>query len=184
MDENFKILAAHFIKGMMVHDQMASYYDFLGLRGYKKMHEFQYYKDSITYRKIQRYFINVYGRLVPEERVEDPQLIPEGWRGYKKEEVDANTKRNAVESGMKKWISWETDTKIKLQDAIKRLQDAGQIADAEFVKCILMDVTHELKCAERKLVDLISTNYDMVSIVESQTEIHDCYKKKMKELRG
>ena len=181
MDE-FKILASHFIKGMMVHDQMASYYDFLGLRGYKRMHEYQFYKDSKIYRSIQRYCINVYGTFVPEERVEDPQLIPEGWRNYKKDQVDANTKKNAVESGIKKWISWETDTKIKLQDSIKRMIDSGNIADTLFVNKILKDVTHELKCAERKLVDLISTNYDMSYIVEEQTEIHDHYKEKMNKI--
>ena len=181
MDE-FKILASHFIKGMMVHDQMASYYDFLGLRGYKRMHEYQFYKDSKIYRSIQRYCINVYGTFCPEERVDDPQLIPEGWRNYKKDQVDANTKKNAVESGIKKWISWETDTKIKLQDSIKRMIDSGNMADALFVNKILKDVTHELKCAERKLVDLISTNYDMSYIVEEQTEIHDHYKEKMNKI--
>ena len=181
MDE-FKILAAHFIKGMMVHDQMASYYDFLGLRGYKRMHEYQFYKDSMAYRSIQRYCINVHGKLVPEERVEDPQLIPESWRNYKKDEVDSGTKRNAVESGMKKWISWETDTKIKLQDCVKRMYDSGNIADALFVNKLLKDVTHELKYAERKLVDLISTNYDMSYIVETQTELHDHYKDRIEHL--
>ena len=148
------------------------------------MHEYQFYKDSIAYRSIQRYYINVYGRLIPEERVEDPKLIPEGWRNYKRDQVDQSTKRNAVESGIKNWISWETDTKIKLQDSVKRLHDAGQITDALFVNKLLKDVSHELKCAERMLVDLISTNYDMTSIVEAQTEIHDCYKAKMKKLRG
>lgn len=180
MEEIFRILAVHFIKGMMVHDQMASYYDFLGLRGYKRMHEYQFYKDSKAYREIQRYYINVYGKFVPEERVEDPQLIPEGWKNYKREDVDVNTKRNAVEGGFKKWISWETDTKIKLQDCVKRLYNEGYVADAVFVNKMLKDVSHELKYAERKFVDLISTNYDMSYIVESQKDLHDHYKDKLK----
>ena len=36
VDEVFSRLTAHMVKGFMMHDQMATAYNFLGLKGYKK----------------------------------------------------------------------------------------------------------------------------------------------------
>ena len=184
MEEIFKALASHYIKGMMVHDKLATYYDFLCLRGYKRCHEYQFYKDTLAYRSIQRYYINIYGRLIPDERIDEPMIIPDSWYRYIREDVDGNTKKNAVETGMKKWVEWEQETKSKLEDAVTTLHKNGNVSDALFVNKLLKDVCHELKCAERCIINLASSNYDMVHIIEEQTAIHDYYKAKMKRLEG
>ena len=43
IEEIFGRISQHMIRGMMTHDQLASYYDFLGLRGYKRCHEYHYF---------------------------------------------------------------------------------------------------------------------------------------------
>ena len=42
IDEIFAELGAHMIKGLMIHNQMMVYYDFLYLPGYSKCHEYHY----------------------------------------------------------------------------------------------------------------------------------------------
>jgi len=184
MEEIYKKISAHYIKGMMFHDQMTNYYDFLGLRGYKRCHEYNFYKDTIAYRKINRYYINHHGGLIPEMKVEDPGIIPESWYRYKREDVDVQTKRNAVESAITKYIDWEQETKTTLEASIKELCDNNMIADALFLNGFLREVDCELKKAMRKMIDLKSSNYDISNIVLEQDCIHDKYKKKMKELIG
>lgn len=181
MEEVFSKLSAHFIKGMMVHDQMARYYDFLGLKGYKRIHEYQFYEDSKTFRRINRYYINHHSKLVPEMRVEDPALIPESWYNYKREDVDPQTKRNSVEIGINKWVEWERTTKSELESAIKTLQDNGFMADAKWCQNILSKVSYELKKAERKLIELKGVSFDLIYITEEQQKVHDNYKEKMKK---
>ena len=44
-EEIFTNLAEHQIKGMMVHEQLANYYDFLGLPGYRNCHEYHFMKE-------------------------------------------------------------------------------------------------------------------------------------------
>lgn len=180
MEEVFSKLSAHFIKGMMVHDQMARYYDFLGLKGYKRIHEYQFYEESKVFRRINRYFINHHSKLIPEMRVDDPALIPESWYNYKREDVDGQTKRNAVETGMRKWVEWEQTTKTEIESAIKMLYDNGFVADANWVKNILKKVCYELKKAERKLIELQSVSFDLILITEEQEKVHDKYKGKIK----
>lgn len=179
-EEIYSELSAHFIKGMMAHDQFSDMYDFLSLRGYKRFHEYQFKKDSCAYKKIHRFYINHYNRLIIEKEVSDPALIPASWYRYIRQEVDASTKKSAVKTAIEKWIDWEKDTKTKLTTAYKGLIDADDVCGAEMVKELLYDVSHELKMAERKKLDLEAMDYSLAYIIGEQTHIHDKYKRKMK----
>ena len=52
-EEIFSHLSSHMIKGLMIHDQLASAYKFLNLCGYSKCHEYHYFEESRTYRCLQ-----------------------------------------------------------------------------------------------------------------------------------
>ena len=97
VDEIFAEISAHMIKGLMVHTQLADYYDFLGLSGYKRCHEYHALKESCEYRGINRYFINHYNRLVPENEIEDPNIIPDNWYKYRKKIYDYSTPLSNIE---------------------------------------------------------------------------------------
>lgn len=176
VDEIFSAISAHFIKGMMLHDQMANYYDFLQLRGYKRCHEYHFKAESCNYRKLNRYYLNHYNKLIPESRVEDPKVIPENWYRYSRIDVDIDTKKNAIKNGMNKWVSWEKETKETLERMYGELLEMGEIATADFIMEFIKDVDCELKWAERKQLDLMSVNYDMTYILDKQKKMHDKFK--------
>ena len=180
VDEIFSKLSGHMIKGLMIHDQMSDYYDFLSLRGYKRCHEYHYKKEMCGYRKLHRYFINHYGKLIEEERIEDPEAIPSSWYRYTRKEVDANTKRSAVRAGIDKWVSWEKETKDLYQMAYRELMAINEEAAALLIEEFIRDVDCELKYAERKSLDLESVDYNLAYIIGEQTRLHDKYKRKMK----
>ena len=174
--EIFSDLSAHFIKGMMVHDQLANYYDFLSLRGYKRCHEYHFKKESCSYRKLNRFFINHYNKLIMEKSVSDPNIIPESWYRYSRDEIDVQTKKNAIKNGLEQWIRWETETLTKLQQAQLDLYDDGEVASALFINKFIKNVECELKHAKRKQIELAAVEYDMSYILGEQKRIHDEYK--------
>ena len=180
VDEIFTELSGHMIKGLMIHDQMADYYDFLSLRGYKRAHEYHYKKEMCAYRRLHRYVIDHYGKLIEEKRIEDPEIIPQSWYRYKRDEVDAATKRNAVKNGIEKWVAWEKETKALYQMAYRELMAANENAAAIFMQKFIADVDCELKWAERKAIELNSVDYSLAFIIGEQKHIHDKYKGKMK----
>ena len=180
--EIFSKISAHQIKGMMIHDQLANYYDFLGLEGYKRCHEYHFMQETCAYRGICRYFINHHNMLIPEERIENPDVIPASWFEHIREDVDATTKKNAVKSGLAKWIAWERDTKIFYQQMYHELMELGEIASAFKVKELICDVDNELKKAERYLLNKETTGYDLVQIIDEQKSKHKKYQKKMEHL--
>lgn len=180
VEETFSELSAHMIKGLMIHDQMADYYDFLSLSGYKRAHEYHYKKEMCSYRKLHRYFINHFGRLIEERRIEDPEIIPSSWLRYTRKEVDAGTKRNAVKNAIEKWVSWEKETKALFEKSFRDLSAANETAAAIFIQDFIKDVDCELKFAERKQLELEAVDYSLAFIISEQKRLHDKYKRKTK----
>lgn len=166
----------------MIHAQMADYYDFLGLEGYKRCHEYHFLQESCAYRSVSRYFINHHNMLIPEERIEDPKIIPESWFEHTRDDVDSATKKNAVKSGLTKWVTWERETKKLYEQMYQELMNLGEVASACKVKELICDVDCELKKAERYWLNKEAAGYDMVMIIEEQKRKHWKYEKKMKKL--
>lgn len=181
VEEVFASLGAHMIGGMMVHESMANYYDFLGLKGYKRCQEYHYLSETISYRSVCRYFINHHGKLIPEQEIDDPEVIPESWYTHKRTDVDTATKRKAVQDGYFKWKDWEMKTLELYKKLHKELLELGEIADAAKVEDLICDVSQELKFIDRDILDLEAVDYDIVYIVECQKCLHEKYKKKMKK---
>ena len=49
VEQIFSEIINHMVKGLMVHEHLANYYDFLGLQGYRQCHEYHYKEESCSY---------------------------------------------------------------------------------------------------------------------------------------
>lgn len=182
-EEIFSQIKSRQIAALMFHGQMADYFDFLSLHGYKRLHEYRYFDESAEFRKTGRYYINHHGKLLPDTFNGDVRMIHEGWFSANRMAVGKGTKQKAVEDGFAQYHEWESETKAVYERYAMKLRQMGHEADAIFVDGLVEGVDHELKCLDRIILDLISAGYDMVYIVESQQALHDKYKKKIKEIR-
>ena len=180
VDDVFAEINARQIAALMMHDQMADYFDFLGLSGYKRLHLYQYFSESKERRDVAHYYINHHGKLIPDRFEGNVQMIPESWRSANRMSVGKSTKQKAVEDGFSVYLGWEQATKDVYQKYATALREQGYVADAIFVDRLVEDVDNELERLERIITDLITSGYDPVYIVESQKELHDKYKKKMR----
>lgn len=182
VEEIFTKLKNHMLEGMVFHDQLARYYDFLNLKGYKRCHEFHYFEETIGYRKLCRYFMNHYNMFIPYDDMDNPQVIPESWYRYTRQEVDPGTKKTAIKTGVEKWVKWEKATKQLYQDMYHELISIGEVAAAKKVAEYVCDVDCELKYAERKHIDLETIGYDLPTIVMEQHELHEKYRKMLEKI--
>ena len=180
--EIFDHLAQHMIKGMMIHESLANYYDFLGLGGYKRCHEYHYMLETIEYRGLCRYFINHYSMLIPDSRIDTPNIIPESWYNHVREDVDVNTKRSAIKSALEKWRDWETETKKLYQDMYHELMKLNEVAACQKIDELICGVDKELKKVQRYILNKEAIDYNMSSIISEQKCKHDKYAKKMRKL--
>lgn len=180
VDDVFAEINARQIAALMMHDQMADYFDFLGLSGYKRLHLYQYFAESKERRDVAHYYINHHGKLIQDRFEGNIQMIPESWRSANRMSVGKSTKQKAVEDGFSVYLGWEQATKDVYQKYATALREQGYVADAIFVDRLVEDVDNELERLERIITDLITSGYDPVYILESQKELHDKYKKKMR----
>lgn len=180
VEDVFSEINARQIAAIMMHDQMADYFDFLGLSGYKRLHLYQYFAESKERRGVVHYYINHHGKLIPDRFEGNIQMIPESWRSANRMSVGKSTKQKAVEDGFSVYLGWEQATKDVYQKYATALREQGYVADAIFVDRLVEDVDNELERLERIITDLITSGYDPVYILESQKELHDKYKKKMR----
>ena len=102
VEEIFSKLATHMAKGVLIHNQMVSAFNFLGLKGYQKSQEYHYYEETKNYRNFLNYCLNNYYKIVVEEKIEMPEIIPTNWYKYMKMDVDISTKKNGMRGRRKK----------------------------------------------------------------------------------
>ena len=180
IEEIFNTIGNHMWEGIMYHDEMAKAYDFLGLHGYAQCQNYHYIEESNGYRHLSHYYAIHYFKLLQIENVQRPKLIPESWYKYTTMAVDTGTKRNAIKELMTKWVDWEKSTKKLYQEMRQELIAIGEVAAATYIEKYIEDVTSELWHAEKKLLQLETIGYDIVTIITHQEDIYNKYKKKLR----
>ena len=171
MEETFKKLASHMLKGIMIHESLIDYYDFLNFKGFKKIHEYHYFIESIKLRRLKDFYLSHAHKLI-EEEFENPSVIPESWHKYTKFDVDNGTRQTYFKSGLEMWKKWEEETRELLVKSYKELMAEDEVLSARFV-CDLMD--HELEDINDMILDYKSVDYSMSYIESMQNSICDKY---------
>lgn len=164
--EIFTELINHMVEGIMTHEELTNYYQFLGLPKYSECHEKHYYEENKSYRKIYNYYIKTYNKLLPNVRVNIPQIIPEAWFQHIRQDVDMKTKQTAIKEGLEYWLAWEKETYDLYQNLYQELIKLNKIGDAEELKCLIYDVQLEISEIEQYQLNKISINYNMSEIIK------------------
>ena len=182
VEEVFSRVGKHMIEGVMIHSQLADYYNFLGLKGYAKCHEYHFVSENYNFRKLSLYYIKHFNKLLPELPNDNPNVIPSAWFKYLRQDVDANTRKTAIQGGIEKWVNWEYNTKMFYQNMYNELINLHEIAAAAELKKYISDVDYELAYAQQKHLEDKAIDYDIFDIIAKQEDIYKKYTKKIKEI--
>lgn len=180
--EIYREIQTRQIIALMFHDSMADMFDFLGLKGFKRMHEYQYLAESLEHRALKRYYINHHGMLISEGDIDDVEVIPYDWYQYTRMDVTPAVRKQAIQKAMEQYRTWETDTKAFYEKCASYLLAWQKIADFNTVNDLIKDVDKELKQLERLCIELSSVDYDDSYVAEIQSTLHKKYKDKFKSL--
>lgn len=178
--EIFQKINSHQIEGLMTHEQLANYFDFLNLRGFMRLHEYHYLEESISMREICRYHMSHFNKLISYESVSNPDIIPSAWFSKTRFDVDMSTRKRSVMTGFDKWKAWESETKKLYEELYSEACSLGEIAAAAKIKTLICDVDDELKIAEEMCLELKSVDYDPTYVIDIQKCLYDKYDEKAK----
>jgi hypothetical protein len=178
----FTEIAKYEAEGLMFHDGMADYFDYLNLMGFKRLHEYRFLAEAVEMRGVHRYFINHFGLPLNGFTPEKKQVIPSVWRGFERDAIEQSAKRSAVAENFEEWVRWEKKGKRLMEESYQQLCNLNEVAAACKVRELVHDADMELKCAQRMHIRLKTIDYDMVAIDMMQDELHEQYRKKEESL--
>lgn len=185
-EEICKLIAQRLLQGCMNHEQFANYYDFLGLEGYSIFHEYHFFEQMHGYREFITYYIDHQDKLVQDfspNSLSTFNIIPDNWYDYTRDDVDLNTRRNAVKSGLEKYIHWEKETKKFLEDMYTQTIQQGFIGISIQIKKYIKSVEEEIKHANKVYLEIKATDYDMPTVVAKQDYLIKKYTKKLRQIK-
>ena len=170
------------IEALMFHDQMAALFSFLGLKGFKCMHEYQYMAESLEHRKIQNYYTEHHDKLICDEELNNPDIIPDDWYKHDRWDVTPSLRKQYVQRAMQWYKDWEDTTKTLYEKCAAALMSWGNTADFIMVKRLVCDVDKELKCLNALILELSATDYDIGQIMSYQHEYYYHYKERLEKV--
>ena len=182
LEEIFSLVAEHMVEGLMFHSQMSDYYNFLGLKGYAECHKYHYFEENSNYRKLCEYYMTRFNKLIPERSFKNPNVIPENWYQFMRQDVDAAVRKAALKAGIDNWVKWEKDTKKLYETYYKELIALNEVAAALELRSYIIDVDEELATAQEKDIYLKAIDFDIFEVTSVQEKKHKYYKKKLKEI--
>lgn len=183
VDEIFSQLSEHMIKGLMLHSQLSDYFGFLGLKGYQVCHKYHYFEENSNYRKLSCYYLYHYDKLIKEKPFSNPNIIPESWYQYTRHDVNAQTRKDAIQVGIEKWVNWENNSKKLYETMYGELMKIGEVAAAKELCNYILDVDYELADAYQIHLKLLSDDFNISDIIMEQDKIEKKCKKKLKEIK-
>ena len=178
----FNQIINHMLEGMMVHEQLANYFNFLALEGYKCCHNYHYIEESSSYRRIQQYYIDHYNRILPEPQPSIIKVIPPNWYDITRQDISVNAKKEGIQKGILAWRNWEYETKKLYEQTYNQLINLGEIAGADKIRKLIIDVDNELAEVEQIQLEVLSINFDLTVIIPEQKALQKEYSKKIKNL--
>lgn len=160
------------------HEQLADYFCFLGLQGFKRMAEYQYMKECAEKRKLHKRYIDMHNKVLPVSNCQKPVLIPREWSKHTTHDIDDSVIPKYTRTALKQYYEWEKETKELYQELCDKLMSLNMVADYEFLKELVLDVEKECKKVMRMYESLNGTGYDVNAIHSMQDKYHEKYKKK------
>ena len=184
VSEIFGKISAHMVEGMMFHEQMADYYDFLGFEGYSCCHKWHYICETMSRSCVHEFYIEHYNKLLMDGKVDSGSIIPTNWNNVSRFDVDISVRKNAVKAGITEWLSWERKTHDLYLSMHKELMTLNESTAAHKVADLIADVEDEIHAAEKKFLELSAVGYDMTYILDQQRHIiekYGCKREKVKK---
>ena len=175
----FEEINSRQVKALMFHSEAADLFGFMGLEGFKHMHEYQYLAESAEHREIKSYFLKAHDKILPDDSgIKPVEVVPDDWLQYTRMDVTPSIRKQHTERVMNLYRNWEEETLKVYSMCAHYLMNWGEVTDFCRVKDLIKDVQWELFCLKDICLRLRSVEYDPGFIVSLQEELTEKYKEK------
>lgn len=181
-EEIYGMVDSRMVEALMFHSDMMIYFDFLGLDGYSKKHEYQYFKESKGRKCFQRFIMDTTNKIVCEHNIKNPHAIPEEWYKHTRMDVGSNVLSKSVKEGFEKYKKWEEETLTMFEMIAAEFLSRGRMIVYDKILEYCVEVSKELSYIYKDYENLVTTEFDWNYIMDRQKKEKDCAEKKLAKL--
>lgn len=167
-----------------VHREIADVFWFTYQYGYALWHEYQYFEESCTQRRIKRYITTTYHVFVPDQLPKGANISEPLLKGKNRKEIKTEESWGIVQEIFRVYKEFEESNLQKYQQIATEIISNGDISTFNFVSEIIKDVKKELVFVTDKTIELAAHDYDMPTIMAEQAEYMERYEYKIRHMLG
>lgn len=159
----------HKMNGVIFHGDMATAFDFLGLKGFRKWQEHQCDEEVEETNELQHHFIKHHKMLFePYKGHYESEVIPADWIGVSAMNISASDIEKHTKRLLKLYHNWEKETIEVLKEQLKKLIELEAYSEYIEVRMLCEEVYKEMHFVEDFCMELESVNYDCKYIMKVQ----------------
>lgn len=187
-DDIFCEIDSRLIKAIMFHSEMTYMFSFLGLHGFKRLHEFQHLSESKERTRLHYFYLDHTNRLIKtvcsghDTLSKGVKVIPSEWSKYTRMDISNSVVSKYVKQAFEQYKEWEEETKCMYECCACILAEKGELCLSNYVSDMADEVDMELKKLYRIIEGLNIAEYDWMYILDIQKNMHDKYKKCLKKV--
>lgn len=170
--EIYGIINARQVTALMFHSEMADMFGFLGLEGFKCMHEHQFLEESAGHRATKSYYLAHHDKILSDDEVKGIDVVPDEWLRYTRMDVTPSIRRQSIEKAMDEYLRWESDTKEIYSHCAAYLLEWHKIDDFNKVKHLVKCVSKELTKLKELCLKLRASDYSLDFIASIQDDLY------------
>lgn len=165
------------------HSDASEVFDFMALKGFKRLHQYQALSEEMTRDKLKKFFINNKDKMLKDLPVSLANVIPDTWYDADRYAVTPSMRKDMTVNIFTMYLKWETESLAMYESCVDQLMKLGKIDDANYIQNeLVVNVRKELKKAKRKFLEFKGMDWDAVEMFNMQQEMHDYYKNKIKNI--
>lgn len=169
---NMKHVQKIVLENLMIHEDFATYFDFLKLDGYKRTHENEYIENVVKNRLINRFICSKNCLPLEIDNVEKFNIIPHGWYAVDPLTINKDNKLKYIKNSYNNYMERMEYTEDHLQKIAIHFSNQGNLQAYHFVDDMRQHVSNDLKYIYRYVACLNATE-DLDYIMSKQQKMHD-----------
>lgn len=182
VNENYTKLTGRLLEMAMFHEQAMNMYNFFGLNGFKRMHEYFYECNLKCFKKIKMHYVTRHNGIIVNSQIETPEVFPKEWANHKQSDLTNETAINLIKKIFEKAKTEEEQSKAFYSELSKEFLSAGATEDVETIEKLFTHLYQEMKCMDRLSLNMKKTEFNFDYILSVQLHLHEKYKKLTRKL--
>ena len=167
--------------GLRFHDESQDLFNYLSLGGFSQLHFYQFQTERINQKTIKQLIISTYDIALQDNIISNANVLSLT-KDKERRKLSLNERFTIIKTAFSEYEKFECNNLIEYENIAKSLSDNNNLALYTYVLSIVKDVKSELMFLSDIILAYESTDWDIPTIVQDQSDFYERYTYLLKQL--